>query len=70
MDDKGLILVDWKRLKAMGWPYSRTSTYRMVADGRFPKFLKLGPARGARIAWRWKDIKSFFESLDPQSPDD
>lgn len=26
------LMVDWKGLKRMGWPYSRTQTWRLMAD--------------------------------------
>jgi predicted DNA-binding transcriptional regulator AlpA len=59
------ILVDWKALKKMGFPYSRQHTYRLVAAGVFPAPLKFGKYVGARVAWRWKDVRNFLESLQP-----
>ena len=57
------MLVDWKGLKAMGWPYSRQHTYRLVWQGRLAAPLKFGNYRRARIAWRLSDIESFLEAL-------
>ena len=36
------LIVGWKRLKSMGWPYSRAHTWRLMAAGVFPKAVKLG----------------------------
>ncbi len=64
-----LRLIDWKTLKeVLGWPYTRTHTRRMTQDGRFPASRKFGTHRGARIVWRWKEIRHFFEDTD-QKPD-
>lgn len=57
------ILVDWKTLKRMGFPYSRQHTYRLVAAGVFPAPLKFGKYTGARVAWRWKDVRNFLDGL-------
>lgn len=59
------ILVDWKALKKMGWPYSRQHTYRLIAQGVLPAPLKFGQHPSARTAWRWKDIRNFLDSLQP-----
>lgn len=60
------LLVDWKALKALGWPYSRTHTWRMIAAGRFPEPHKFGDHRGSRVAWYWQEVKPFFERKQPQ----
>lgn len=54
--------ITWVQLKKMGWPYSRFHTCgRMVREGRFPQPLKFGTHRSCRIAWRWEDVRPFFE---------
>lgn len=55
------LLVTWKALKALGWPYSRTHTMRLVKLGRFPKPIKFGEHRNARIAWYWVDIQEYLK---------
>ncbi len=55
------LLVDWKTLKKLGWPYSRQNTYRMIKAQRFPQPKKFGAFRGGRVAWRWSEVKHFFE---------
>ena len=57
------ILIDWKALKALGWPYSRQHTYRLVRDGKFPRPLKFGNYRRARIAWRYEEIQAYLDGL-------
>jgi predicted DNA-binding transcriptional regulator AlpA len=55
LDDR--LLVDWKTLKTLGWPYSRTHTWRMISAGRFPAPIKFGEHPKSRVAWYWKDIE-------------
>ena len=57
------ILIDWKGLKAIGWPYCRQHTYRLIDRGVVPAPLKFGTHPGARTAWRWKDIRNYLDSL-------
>jgi predicted DNA-binding transcriptional regulator AlpA len=54
------LLVDWKTLKELGWPYSRAHTHRLIRAGRFPKPHKFGEGRGCRIAWYWSEIEPFL----------
>jgi predicted DNA-binding transcriptional regulator AlpA len=62
------LLVDWKALKALGWPYSRAHTWRKISSGTFPKPLKFGNHPKSRIAWRWQDIKEFLKAHSPEPP--
>jgi predicted DNA-binding transcriptional regulator AlpA len=55
------LLVDWKKLKELGWPYSRMHTYRLIAQGKFPQPKKFGNHPGARVAWRWPEVRPYFE---------
>jgi predicted DNA-binding transcriptional regulator AlpA len=54
------LLVDWKTLKLLGWPYSRTHTWRMIANGRFPTPIKFGCHPKSRVAWNYKDIQDYL----------
>ena len=67
MSDKPLI-VNWKGLRKMGWPYSRAHTWRMMYDpdyagNRFPPCRKLGKHRNSHPVWRVLDVLAFFEAL-------
>jgi hypothetical protein len=61
------IVVDWKGLKKMGWPYSRVHTWRLMyvpqyLPDRFPACRKLGKHRGSRVVWRVAEILAYFEA--------
>jgi predicted DNA-binding transcriptional regulator AlpA len=57
------LLVDWKTLKALGWPYSRAHTWRLMEDAKFPRCHKLGGHRNSHPVWRMKDIIDHLELL-------
>ena len=59
------MLVTFKELQSLGWPYSRVHTWRMVREGRFPKPKKFGTHPGSRVAWYWKEVRPFFEPPEP-----
>jgi len=66
MSDKPLI-VNWKGLRKMGWPYSRAHTWRMMfdldyADNRFPPCGKLGKDRNSPPVWRVLDVLDYLEA--------
>lgn len=66
MPNKPLI-VDWKGLKRLGWPYSRAHTWRMMfddayGDNRFPRCRKLGKDRNAHPVWRMMDVLTYLET--------
>ena len=61
------LIVDWRGLRKMGWPYSRAHTWRMMCDpgygdARFPRAHKLGKHRNAHPVWRVSDILAYFEA--------
>ena len=60
MDDEGI--VDWKGLKGLGWPYSRTQTWRLMKAGKFPKSFKLANYRNSHPVWWLREIIGFFKS--------
>jgi predicted DNA-binding transcriptional regulator AlpA len=45
-------LLTFRELRAeKGHPYSRRHTERLVAQGKFPRPIKLGDGRAGRTAW-------------------
>jgi len=63
------LVVNWKGLKSMGWPYSRTQTWRLMfdpayVDNAFPACRKLGKHRNAHVVWRVSEVLSYFEAHD------
>lgn len=64
---KNALIVDWKGLKQMGWPFSRAHTWRMMFDpnyasDRFPRCHKLGKHRNSHPVWRVRDVLAHFEA--------
>jgi predicted DNA-binding transcriptional regulator AlpA len=57
------LLVDWKSLKALGWPYSRAHTWRLMEAAKFPQCIKLGGHRNSHPVWRMKDVIDHLELL-------
>ncbi len=55
-------IVDWRGLKALGWPYSRAHTWRMMDSGDFPKAFKLGAHRNSHPVWKLTDILAHLET--------
>ena len=61
------LIVDWKGLKRMGWPYSRVHTWRLMFDpeyaaDRFPACRKLGKHPNAHVVWRVAEVLAYFEA--------
>lgn len=61
------LIVDWKGLKRMGWPFSRPHTWRMMfdpdyGDNRFPRCHKLGKHRNSHPLWRVRDVLAYLEA--------
>jgi hypothetical protein len=54
MDDNRI--VDWKGLKALGWPYCRTHTWRLMAAGMFAQSFKLVQTRNAHPVWLLREV--------------
>jgi hypothetical protein len=74
MSDRPLI-VDWKGLKKMGWPFCRAHTWRMMfdpdyADNRFAQCRKLGPHRNSHPVWRVVDVLAYFRAHGLEVADD
>ena len=56
------LLVTWKDLKALGWPYSRAHTWRLMKDGKFCQCVKLGGHRNSHPVWKWLDVLEWLRS--------
>lgn len=69
MSQKPLI-VDWKGLKKLGWPYSRAHTWRMMEAGDFVKAAKLGKHRNSHPVWPVKGVLDYFSSHGLQVAED
>ena len=64
------LIVGWKGLKRMGWPYSRAHTWRLMAAGVFPEATKLGAHRNSHPMWRVKSVLAYFEAHGLQVTED
>ena len=61
------LIVDWKGLRKLGWPYSRAHTWRMMfdpgyADNRFVECRKLGKHPHSHPVWRVSEVLAYFEA--------
>jgi predicted DNA-binding transcriptional regulator AlpA len=56
------LIIDWRGLKRMGWPFSRAHTWRMMKASVFPQACKLGDHRNSHPVWRVKEVLAYFES--------
>jgi predicted DNA-binding transcriptional regulator AlpA len=63
-----LAIVDWKAIKALGIPYSRTEIWRKMAAGKFPRSFKLGDGPKARVVWWRKDIRAWLLKRAENNP--
>ena len=54
------LLVSWADLRKMGWPYSRTHTWRMMKAGKFPEAVKLGDDRNSHPVWVYAEVVAHF----------
>ena len=59
MDDG---IVDWKGLQGLGWPYSRTHTWRLMKAGKFPKSFKLADFPNSHPVWWLHEFIAFLKS--------
>lgn len=54
-------LVNIDELNAMGWPFTRSMTERMIAKGRFPRPARYWDDRGNNSPrWRLSDVVSLL----------
>lgn len=47
-------VINFKGIKELGIPYSRTQIWRMMKSGRFPRCFKLDEYRNSPPVW-WRD---------------
>ncbi len=69
------LVVGWKDLRRMGWPYSRAHTWRMMydpdyTDDPFPRCQKLGTHRNSHPVWRVSLVLAYFEAHGLQVTED
>lgn len=77
------LIVDWKGLKALGWPYSRAHTWRLMAGGwekpngewyavehPFPHCRKLGNGPQAHPMWETEEVIAYFRLFGLAVSDD
>jgi predicted DNA-binding transcriptional regulator AlpA len=57
----GKEVVNWKRLKALGIPYSRAHIWRLMAVGEFPLAFKLGTYRNSPPVWWLHEVYKWLE---------
>lgn len=55
-------LISFADLVAMGWPYCRVHTMRLMRIGRAPVALKLGPERNSHLRWFLDEWPPFLET--------
>ena len=55
-------LVTWIELKRdYGCPFSRTHVYRLISNGEFPPFIRLGQAR---VVWRLREYLKWVDDRE------
>jgi predicted DNA-binding transcriptional regulator AlpA len=52
----GKEVIGWKELKKLGWPYSRSHTWRMMNEGKFVKSFKLGDFHNSHPVWWLQEV--------------
>lgn len=70
------LIVDWKGLKALGWPYSRAHTWRLMAGGwedakgewiavrrPFPACRKLGDGPNGHPVWEYEKVVEYLRDF-------
>jgi predicted DNA-binding transcriptional regulator AlpA len=58
----GKEVANFRSIKALGIPYSRTHIWRLVASGDFPKPFKLGSHRNSPPVWWLREIIEWLEA--------
>jgi predicted DNA-binding transcriptional regulator AlpA len=58
----GKEVVNWKGLKALGIPYSRTQIWRLMRAGEFPRCFKLGDYRNSPPVWYLYEIQEWIDN--------
>jgi prophage regulatory protein len=42
--------------------YKRASLYRLEAEGRFPRRVKLGQGQGGAVGWRAEEVRAWLDA--------
>lgn len=63
----GKEVVNFRGIKALGIPYSRSHLWRLQATGEFPRAFKLGSHRNSPPVWWLKEIIEWLETKARQS---
>jgi predicted DNA-binding transcriptional regulator AlpA len=58
----GYEVVNFRGLKALGIPYSRTQIWRMMKAGKFPECFKLGNFRNSPPVWYLREVIQWLEA--------
>jgi predicted DNA-binding transcriptional regulator AlpA len=58
----GKEVANWKAIKALGIPYSRTQIWRLMSAGEFPLSFKLGSHRNSPPVWWLSEIIAWLEA--------
>jgi predicted DNA-binding transcriptional regulator AlpA len=58
----GKEVANYKAIKALGIPYTRTHIWRLQQSGDFPMSFKLGPHRNSPPVWWLSDIIEWLEA--------
>jgi predicted DNA-binding transcriptional regulator AlpA len=59
-EKRGQLLLRFEDLRLFGICYSRAQVYRKMADGSFPRTVKLG---GNRVVWKREEILEWIKQL-------
>jgi hypothetical protein len=55
------LLIRWKELKALGWPYSRSQTWRLMKAGKFVQAQKLVEHCNSPPLWPYAAVLAYFK---------
>ncbi len=66
----GKEVVNWRGVKALGIPYSRTHWFRLCASGEAPMFFKLRAHRNSPPVWWLHEIVEWLEARAKTNPAD
>ena len=58
----GKEVVNFRGIKSLGIPYSRTHIWRLIDSGKFPRAFKLGEHRNSPPVWWLKEVIDWLES--------
>jgi predicted DNA-binding transcriptional regulator AlpA len=56
-------VLTYEKLQELGWPYSKSHTWRLVRAGKFPAPKKLGLGPNARNVWPEDEYEAVIKTL-------